>query len=82
MNTKVKSQFSRAAQTDRRLFLASSLGFGGLFFSQRGLFAQELTQTPGMTIGPYYPNRMPLDLDNDLIRINDGLTPAVGKSLG
>lgn len=62
----------------RRRFLAT-LGFGGLFFVKPGLFAQQLTQTPPMTIGPYYPDRMPLDLDNDLVRINDNITPAVGQ---
>lgn len=67
------------ASTGRRRFLAGSLGLGGLFFTKRGLFAQELVQTPAMTIGPYYPDRLPLDQDNDLIRINDNITPALGQ---
>lgn len=29
-------------------------------------------------LGPYYPDRMPLDLDNDLLVINDNITPSVG----
>jgi protocatechuate 3,4-dioxygenase beta subunit len=28
--------------------------------------------------GPFYPDRMPLDTDNDLLIINDAITPAVG----
>ena len=28
--------------------------------------------------GPFYPNHLPLDTDNDLLVINDGITPAVG----
>jgi protocatechuate 3,4-dioxygenase, beta subunit len=62
---------------DRRRFLAS-VGAGGLFFVNRGAFAQALVLTPDQTIGPYYPDRMPLDLDNDLLIINDSITPGVG----
>jgi protocatechuate 3,4-dioxygenase, beta subunit len=29
--------------------------------------------------GPFYPDRLPLDTDNDLIIINNSLTPAVGE---
>lgn len=31
-----------------------------------------------MTDGPFYPDNMPLDTDNDLLIINDSLSPAVG----
>jgi protocatechuate 3,4-dioxygenase beta subunit len=61
---------------NRRSFLA--LSAGGIFYTQRGAFAQALTLTPAQTEGPYYPNRLPLDQDNDLLVINDGITPAVG----
>jgi protocatechuate 3,4-dioxygenase beta subunit len=44
-----------------------------------GLFAEELTQTARQTEGPFYPNKLPLDTDNDLLIVNDALTPAVGK---
>ena len=40
--------------------------------------AEALTLTPRQTEGPFYPDKMPLDSDNDLIIINDSLTPAVG----
>src|SRR3954452_11406307 len=43
-----------------------------------GVFAEELLRTPAQTEGPFYPDNLPLDTDNDLIVINDGLTPAVG----
>lgn len=43
-----------------------------------GLFAEELMRTPRQTEGPFYPNKLPLDTDNDLLIINDELTPAVG----
>lgn len=69
----------------RRDFLRrSALGVAGLtlspaFFNVPGAFAQALTQTPRQTEGPFYPTRLPLDTDNDLLVINDGITPAVGE---
>ena len=35
-------------------------------------------RTPQMTQGPFYPDHLPLDTDNDLLIINDSITPAVG----
>jgi protocatechuate 3,4-dioxygenase beta subunit len=32
-----------------------------------------------MTEGPFYPDKLPLDTDNDLIVLNDSITPAVGE---
>jgi protocatechuate 3,4-dioxygenase beta subunit len=63
---------------DRRRFL-TQLALGTVFFTVPGAFADALTQTPRQTEGPFYPDRLPLDTDNDLIVINDGLTPAVGE---
>jgi protocatechuate 3,4-dioxygenase beta subunit len=48
------------------------------FWLTPGLMAETLTLTPRQTEGPFYPDKMPLDTDNDLIVINDSLTPAVG----
>lgn len=62
---------------NRRHFL-SALAAGGAFFTQRGAFAQALVLTPSTTEGPYYPDQLPLDQDNDLIVINDHVTPAIG----
>ncbi len=45
------------------------------------LFAEELFKTPRMTAGPFYPDKLPLDKDNDLIIVNDSITPAVGQVL-
>lgn len=42
-------------------------------------FAEELAATPRVTEGPFYPSRLPLDTDNDLLVINDSITPAVGQ---
>ena len=32
-----------------------------------------------MTEGPFYPDKLPLDTDNDLLILNDAITPAVGE---
>jgi len=66
----------------RRRFLAQ-LGLGaaavaGTDLFARGAFAEELIRTPRQTEGPFYPDRLPLDTDNDLLVINDAITPAVG----
>jgi protocatechuate 3,4-dioxygenase, beta subunit len=62
----------------RRNFL-SKMAFGFAALSAPGAFADELTQTPRQTEGPFYPNKLPLDTDNDLIVVNDSLTAAVGE---
>jgi len=62
----------------RRLFLGS-LAIGVAAFTVRGAFAEDLVRTPGQTEGPFYPNKLPLDTDNDLLIINDAITPAVGE---
>lgn len=62
---------------DRRRFIAA-LTAGGAFFTEKGLFAQALTLTPAQTEGPYYPNSLPLDSDNDLLVINNNITPGLG----
>src|SRR3970040_1216660 len=61
----------------RRVFLGS-VAVSAAYFTTPGLFAEELTRTAAQTEGPFYPDKLPLDTDNDLIVINDGLTPAVG----
>ncbi len=38
-----------------------------------------LTPTGPSGEGPLYPDSMPLDTDNDLILVNDAITPAVGE---
>src|ERR1051325_4966666 len=65
------------ASTDRRRFLLQ-LGAGAAFLAVPGLFAEELIRTPKQTEGPFYPDKLPLDTDNDLLIVNDGITPAVG----
>jgi protocatechuate 3,4-dioxygenase beta subunit len=70
--------------SSRRVFLgrvaagaAAVVAPGALF--ARGAFADELVRTPAQTEGPFYPDKLPLDTDNDLLVINDDITPAVGE---
>lgn len=60
----------------RRFF--QGLGLTAAYFTTRGLYAEELTLTPKQTEGPFYPDKLPLDTDNDLLILNDNITPAVG----
>ncbi len=61
----------------RRAFLGT-LSVGAMAFTAPGAFAEELTKTPKQTEGPFYPDKLPLDTDNDLLVVNDGLTSSVG----
>jgi len=70
------------ASLNRRHFLGGSLALGlgaAAFSTARGAFAEELTRTPRLTEGPFYPPKLPLDTDNDLLIINDSITQAVGE---
>ncbi|HEY3963817.1 MAG TPA: intradiol ring-cleavage dioxygenase [Planctomycetaceae bacterium] len=59
--------------------LFSTAAFGAACLTTRGLFAEELTKTPTTNEGPFFPTKLPLDTDNDLLIINDAITPAVGE---
>lgn len=63
----------------RREFLRRAVMGSAAFFTVGGAFAEELVRTPRMTEGPYYPDKLPLDTDNDLLILNDKITPAVGE---
>ena len=45
----------------------------------RWAFASELLRTPRQTEGPFYPDKLPLDIDNDLLIIGDRREVAVGE---
>lgn len=58
------------------------LQLGGLALAASyvsGVFAQALVVTPAQTEGPFYPDHLPLDRDNDLILVDNNLTPAIGE---
>jgi protocatechuate 3,4-dioxygenase beta subunit len=62
----------------RRRFL-KQITLGSLFYTVPGAFAERLVLTPAQAEGPFYPDKLPLDTDNDLIVMNDALTPATGE---
>ena len=77
MNPLLRSGANGFAIANRRQFLTRT-ALAAAFFTVLGAFAEALVQTPLQTEGPFYPDKLPLDTDNDLIVINDATTPAVG----
>ena len=52
----------------RRTILSGALHGAALspaLWLTKGAFAQQIVAIPALTIGPYYPKQLPLDLDND-----------------
>ena len=44
-----------------------------------GAWAEMLEATAKQVEGPFYPDSLPLDTDNDLLRLNDSSSPADGE---
>ena len=66
--------------TDSRRAFLQRLALGIALFTVPGAFAEELgRKTAWVEEGPFYPPKLPLDTDNDLIIVNDSITPAVGE---
>jgi protocatechuate 3,4-dioxygenase beta subunit len=42
------------------------------------VLAEQLYRTPRQTEGPFYPDQLPLDADNDLLIVSSSITQAVG----
>ena len=64
----------------RRQFIRTLSAAGVAAFTVPGVFAQQLARTTATTTeGPFYPDKMPLDTDNDLLILNDAITPGVGE---
>jgi len=62
-----------------RRSLLTRLASGVLLCTSGAAFAEELARTAPVEEGPFYPSRLPLDTDNDLLIVNDAITPAVGQ---
>ena len=60
----------------RRLLHSLLLTTGGIITGS--VYAEALALTPRATEGPYYPDHLPLDQDNDLTMITGGKAPASG----
>ena len=66
------------SSTSRRTF-ATTVAAASALYTVPGLFAEQLALTATVTEGPYYPDEMPLDTDNDLLIINDAATPSLSQ---
>jgi protocatechuate 3,4-dioxygenase, beta subunit len=56
----------------RRQRLRCSSATTMAFFANPCVFAEELMRPPSWNEGPFSPDKLPLDQDNDLIVIRDG----------
>lgn len=73
------SRFSNLHPGSRRAFFRD-LGLATALFTVPGAYAEELMRpTAWVEEGPFYPPKLPLDTDNDLLIVNDSITPAVGQ---
>ena len=61
----------------RRRVLSAGLALTA-FATAAPALALELALTPGQTPGPFYPNRLPLDSDNDLVAVAGRAQGAAG----
>jgi len=61
----------------RRSFIRNAAWIASLS-AMPGYLAADLAKTPRTTEGPFYPDKLPLDTDNDLLIINDSIDSAVG----
>src|SRR5262245_27074362 len=66
-------------QVHNRRDFVRNMAFGVAAFTTPGLFAEALTQTARLGEGPFYPDKLPLDTDNDLLIVNNSITPAAGQ---
>lgn len=69
-------------ELSRRLFLRNTARLGAAAAGLAGLPSgalADLLATPRMTEGPFYPDSLPLDTDNDLLIVNDAIDHAVGE---
>ena len=62
----------------RRRLVTAAFSLPVAFYLTPGLFAEALVKTPAQTEGPFYPDKLPLDTDNDLVIVSNNITPAVG----
>ena len=67
---------TRRTQVTRRVLLTGSLALAGLATAAPA--AAALTATPRQTEGPFYPTRIPLDSDADLVQVAGRPEPATG----
>lgn len=70
------------ARPDRRRFLGRAVSAATVFAAAgcaSSHVGEHLARTPYQGPGPFYPDELPLDTDNDLVRINEATSAAVGE---
>jgi protocatechuate 3,4-dioxygenase, beta subunit len=73
------SQSARSMPHHKRRTLLQGLLAGSLACSAQRALAQALIATPAQTEGPFYPDKLPLDQDNDLVLIKGHQAAAAGE---
>jgi protocatechuate 3,4-dioxygenase, beta subunit len=63
----------------RRGLLRGGIALSAMALTIPDVFAEELTRTPRLTEGPFYPDKLPLDQDNDLLIVHGNSTAAAGE---
>jgi len=77
MNLINRKTFETADESRRRVL--RMMAMGAIFASRPGAYADELVKTPAQTEGPFFPNKLPLDTDNDLLIINASTSQSAGE---
>ncbi|MEI7922524.1 MAG: protocatechuate 3,4-dioxygenase [Planctomycetota bacterium] len=77
MNLTNAKTFELVDENRRRMMRLMAMG--AIFGSHAGAYADELVRTPAQTEGPFYPDKLPLDTDNDLLIINSSIHPSAGE---
>jgi protocatechuate 3,4-dioxygenase beta subunit len=62
----------------RRTFLGLAAAAGLTACTGAGVRAEDLAPTPAQTEGPFYPDHLPLDQDNDLVLVAGRMDPSMG----
>jgi protocatechuate 3,4-dioxygenase beta subunit len=69
------AMYSRRYLLNRALVSSAALAIATM---PAWAFAEALLRTPRQTEGPFYPDHLPLDTDNDLLIINDSINQSIG----
>lgn len=77
MRNPLQSGHSPSGPLTRRGFVALT-AIGLTACATTGVRAADLVPTPAQTPGPFYPDHLPLDQDNDLVLIKGRMDPAKG----
>ncbi|MGD9538231.1 MAG: intradiol ring-cleavage dioxygenase [Alphaproteobacteria bacterium] len=69
--TKRKLALSRRRMIQAGL-AGGALALTGMLGGRQGLAAARLAPTPTQSLGPFYPDTLPAEYDNDLVRVAEG----------